>query len=244
MAPHITNIRLGSLDILTLRGRDVLTMELMQRRRLDICCVQEVRLPDEATELYDDRFGKYKLYCSGEQTEGGCVGVLVSGALIDNVIQVLRVSSRILVLRLSVVCLVMNILSVYVPQVGRSADEKVKFYDDLRLTRLPKVNPEERIIVAGDPNGHFGKEVYGFPEVHGGFGFGTRSMEGVKVLEFCEAMQLTVCNTRFNKPKSKLFTYCSGEHETVTDYILERRRHRMVKDVKVVLARIMLLSTG
>ena len=83
-------------------------------------------------------------------------------------------------------------------------------------------------------NGHVGKEVDGFPEVHGGFGFGKRNMEGVRVLELCEAMELIVCNTYFNKEKSKLVTYVSGAHETMTDFILERRRHRMVKDVKVV----------
>ena len=175
----------------------------------------------------------WKIQAVLERTESGGVVVWVSGALIDNVIQVLRVNSRIMVLRLSVGCLVMNIFSVYAPQVGRSVDEKVKFYDDL-VDTIAKVSPEERIIIAGDLNGHVGKKVDGFPEVHGGFGFGTRNMEGVRVLEFCEAMEFTVCNTHFNKPKSKLVTYCSGEHETVTDYILERRRHRMVKDVKVV----------
>ena len=45
-------------------------------------------------------------------------------------------------------------------QVGRAADEKVKFYDDL-VDTIAKVNPEEIIITAGDLNGHVGKEVDG-----------------------------------------------------------------------------------
>ena len=54
------------------------------------------------------------------------------------------------------------------------------------------------------------------------------------MLEFAEAMELIICNTWFKKSDSKLITYRSGDHTTVTDYILERRGCRMVHDVKVV----------
>ena len=88
----------------------MLLMELMSRRELDICCLQETRLPGEGTEVYHDRYGKYKLFC-----------------------------------------LVMNFFSVYAPQVGRPAEKKVKFYDDL-VDMIAEINPDERIIIAGDMN--------------------------------------------------------------------------------------------
>ena len=50
-------------------------------------------------------------------------------------------------------------------------------------------------------NGRVGKDDVGFPEVHAGFSFDARNMEGVGVLKFGEAMELIVSNTSFNKDK-------------------------------------------
>jgi hypothetical protein len=233
MAPGVENWRLGSLNVGTLKGREVLVLEVMDRRQLDICCLQETRFAGEGAEIYKSKGGEYKLYWNGGANESGGVGVMVSGSLIDKVVQVVRVSSRIIVLRISLGCLVVNVFSVYAPQVGRPVDEKVRFYDEL-VDTVSRIKVDERIVIVGDLNGHVGKDVDGFPEVHGGYGFGARNMEGERVLEFCEAMECVVCNTCYNKQKSQLITYCSGGHETVTDYVIERRRHRMVKDVKVV----------
>jgi len=44
-------------------------------------------------------------------------------------------------------------------------------------------------------NGHVGAAVDGFDSVHGGHGFGTRNIEGEMLLDFSEAMQLTIANT-------------------------------------------------
>ena len=47
---------------------------------------------------------------------------------IEKVIEVKRISERIMVLRVSVGKSVLNIVSVYAPQVGRSTDEKEVCY--------------------------------------------------------------------------------------------------------------------
>ena len=53
---------------------------------------------------------------------------MVAEKWIDKVIEVKRISERIMVLRVTVGKSVLNIVSVYAPQVGRSTDEKEKFF--------------------------------------------------------------------------------------------------------------------
>ena len=43
-----------------------------------------------------------------------------------------------------------------------------------------------------DMNGHVGKVANGFHEAPGNFGYGTRNVEGERILEFAEAMGYVV----------------------------------------------------
>ena len=66
-------------------------------------------------------------------------------------------------------------------------------------------------------------------------GFGTRNAEDERILEFSDAMGMTVCNTFFRKEDSKLITYQSGENRCMIDYLMVRKTDRcLVKDVKVI----------
>ena len=68
---------------------------------------------------------------------------------------------------------------------------------------------DEKLIVAGDMNGHVGEQGDGFQGVHGGHGFGTRNIEGEMLLEFADSMDMLLANTFFRKCDSKLITYKS-----------------------------------
>jgi len=70
---------------------------------------------------------------------------------------------------------------VYAPQAGREED-KEKFWAKLmrEIDRIPK---DERILLAGDLNGHVGSTSSGYEGMHGGFGFGERNEEGERILE-------------------------------------------------------------
>jgi exonuclease III len=67
----------GSLNVGTLKGREVLVLEVMNRRQLDICCLQETRFIGEGTEMYHGKGGEYKLYLNGDANENAGVGVMV-----------------------------------------------------------------------------------------------------------------------------------------------------------------------
>jgi len=82
-----------------------------------------------------------------------------------------------MVLRVRVGKSVLNLVSVYAPQVGRSMEEKEEFFISLG-TVLSAISDGEHLVVCGDMNGHVGKEVNGFEGVHGGYSFGSRNVEG------------------------------------------------------------------
>ena len=108
--------------------------------------------------------------------------------------EVKRVSERILTLRVRVGRKVLNLLSVYAPQVGRTRAEKEEFYEKL-FEVVSAINDKESLFLCGDLNyvGHVGQRVEGFEGVHGGFGFGGRNSEGEMILEFAEKSKLVNC---------------------------------------------------
>src|SRR5260221_942362 len=139
-----------------------------------------------------------------------------------------------MVLRVTVGKSVLNRVSVYAQQVGRTTEEKEEFFTSLGGA-LMGMDARERLVVCGDMNGHVGATSDGFEDVHGGNGFGIRNVEGEMLLEFACAMELVVANTWFKKEDSKKVTYDSGGCRTVVDYVLVRKSDRaMVKNVKVI----------
>lgn len=104
---------------------------------------------------------------------------------------------------------VVNILSVYAPQVGREREEKEKFWQKLSEV-VEEVPREEKIILAGDLNGHIGERADRYEQVHGGFGYGARNVEGEMLLEFAGQQKLAISNSYFKKEKEKFVTYESG----------------------------------
>ena len=125
--------------------------------------------------------------------------------------------------------IVWEIVSCYCPQAGRSINEKEEIYE-LMVT----VVTIEKALVGGDFNGHVGSDMGGFREVHGGFGIGQVNDGGIRLLDWAVPKGLRLMNT-FQKRKSRLITFRSGETETMIDCILVNNKYRSsVKDVKVI----------
>ena len=66
-------------------------------------------------------------------------------------------------------------------------------------------------------------------------GFGTRNIEGEMILEFGDAVGMTVCNTFLTKTDSKQIISQSGDNISMIDYLMVRKTDRcLVNDVKVI----------
>ena len=233
--PRGCRVRFGTVNVGTMSKRSGEIVDMVARWKLDFCCVQETRWKGGSSRTMGKEGERYKFFWAGSDERGlAGVGVLVAERWIDKVIEVRRVSERVMVLRVVVGKTVVNLVSMYAPQAGRGIEEKEEFYASMCVV-LAGIDPREELIVGGDMNGHTGRKADGFEEVHGGEGYGDRNMEGEMLLEFAVAMGLVVVNTWFRKDDKKKVTYESGDCRTVTDYVLMRQCDRKrVKDVRVI----------
>ncbi|KAH1257526.1 Transposon TX1 uncharacterized protein [Glycine max] len=71
-----------------------------------------------------------------------------------------------------------------------------------------------------------GSMARGFEGVHGGFGLGEMNGEGKSILEFSEALDLSIANTWFKKREEHLITYKSGGTCSQIDFFLIRKSDR------------------
>ncbi|HXJ94687.1 MAG TPA: reverse transcriptase domain-containing protein [Terriglobia bacterium] len=234
-APQGCRLRVGCLNVGSLSKRSGEVVELAARRRLDFCSIQESRWKGEGARLLGGDGARYKLYWKGRDTTAASgVGILVAEKYVDKVVEVRRVSDRLIVLRVVVGRMILNVISAYAPQRGRPNEEKEEFWVSLSRT-VAAISSDEKLIVCGDMNGHVGENAQGFEGVHGGNGFGERNVEGEMLLEFAEAMELAVVNTWFRKEACKRITYESGEDKSQIDFVLVRRSElSSVKDIKVI----------
>ena len=133
-----------------------------------------------------------------------------------------RPSDRVMRMKLEIEGEVWNIISCYAPQTGCTEYEKDQFWETID-SEMQAVKRSERLVAAGDLNGHVGSDKIGYEEVHGGHGVGAPNEEGIKVLDFATAYQMRILNTSYQKRKNHLVSYSSGGRETQIDYIMLRK---------------------
>ncbi|KAI5734873.1 hypothetical protein M8J77_011455 [Diaphorina citri] len=212
------------------KGREI--VDMMQKRRVDVLCIQETRWKGNKAKQLEEG---YKIYYSGADARGrNGVGVILKRELVDNVCEVNRRNDRIMTMKLEVEGCPTRIVCVYAPQQGCEEEEKDNFWQELDqvMMEIPK---EERIIAGGDFNGHVGRRGNDEERVHGGWSYGERNDGGDRIVEYALAFDLGITNTFFEKRDEHLITYKSGPHKSQIDYIMCRRNHlREVKNAKVI----------
>ena len=207
----------------TLKGKSREVVDMLSRRGVDNCCLQETRYRNQGCTVFGTNEDKYKFWYSGNNDGVGGVGIMVKSVMTESVIEVVRYSDRIMKLTLVLGGNLWHIFSVYAPQVGRSVQEKQAFWDSLE-DEVGRIPDSDGLLIGGDMNGHIGIDIAGYDEVIGLYGFGDRNDEGVMVLNMCKNHGLRVLNTLFKKEREKMITYKSGRAETQIDLILMRDR--------------------
>ena len=155
--------------------------------------------------------------------------------LAESVLEVKRVSGRLMAMKLEVKGSILNIVSAYAPQINNSMEEKNDFWEDLNGL-IESISKEERIVLGADLNGHVGEGNIGDEEIMGRYGAGTRKMEGSMAVDFGKRMDLAIVNTYFKKKGEYRVTYKSGGKSTQVDYVMCRRRNlKEMCDCKVIL---------
>ncbi|RDD64009.1 hypothetical protein DU478_22460, partial [Thalassococcus profundi] len=160
--------------------------------------------------------------------------MILKEEFVKNVLEVKRMSDRLMSLKLEIEGVMLNVVSGYAPQVGCEQEEKDRFWSELDEV-MQSVPRGERVVIGADFNGHVGEGNSGDEEVMGRFGLQERNPGGQRLVDFAKSMEMAVVNTYFQKRKEHRVTYKSGDRSTQVDYILCRRCNlREISDCKVV----------
>ncbi|KAK3575126.1 hypothetical protein QTP86_020810, partial [Hemibagrus guttatus] len=190
------------------KGREL--ADVMERRMVDILCVQETRWKGSKARSIGAGF---KLFYYGVDSKRNGVGVVLKEEFVRNVLEVKRVSDRVMSLKLEIEGVMLNVVSGYAPQVGCELEEKERFWSELDEV-MESIPTGERVVIGADFNGHVGKGNTGDEEVMGKFGVKERNLEGQMVVDFAKRMDMAVVNTYFQKREEHRVTYKSGGRRT------------------------------
>ena len=219
-------IRVGTLNIGTMTGRGRELADMMERRNVDILCLQETKW--KGSKARNIGGGCKIFYYGADGTKNG-IGIVLRENLAESVLEMKRVSDRLMAMKLEVNGSILNIVSAYAPQ------EKNDFWEDLDGL-IESISTEERIVLGADLNGHVGEGNIGDGKIMGRYGAGTRNKEGSMVVDFGKRMDLVIVNTYFKKKDEHRVTYKSGGKSTQVDYVMCRRRNlKEMCDCKVIL---------
>ncbi|KAK3573997.1 hypothetical protein QTP86_034367, partial [Hemibagrus guttatus] len=207
-------LRIGTLNVGTMTGKGRELADMMERRKVDILCVQETRWKGSKARSIGAGF---KLFYYGVDSKRNGVGVVLKEEFVRNVLEVKRVSDRVMSLKLEIEGVMLNVVSGYDPQVGCELEEKERFWSELYEV-MESIPTGERVAIGADFNGHVGEGNTGDEEVMGKFGLKERNLEGQLVVDFAKRRDMAVVNTYFQ-----------------VDYILCRRGNlKEISDCKVV----------
>ncbi|KAK3538598.1 hypothetical protein QTP86_006973 [Hemibagrus guttatus] len=201
-------LRIGTLNVGTMTGKGRELADMMERRKVDILCVQETRWKGSKARSIGAGF---KLFYYGVNSKRNGVGVVLKEEFVRNVLEVKRVSDRVMSLKLEIEGVMLNVVSGYAPQVGCELEEKERFWSELDEV-IESIPTGERVVIGADFN-------VGDEEVMGKFGVKERNLEGQMVVDFAKGMDMAVVNTYFQKREEHRVTYKSGDLEKAYDRV-------------------------
>ena len=135
---------MGTLNIETMTGRGRELADMMEQRNVDILCLQETKWKSSKARNIG---GGCKLIYNGADGRKSGIGIVVRKELAESVVEVKRVSDRLMAMKLEVKGSILNIVSAYTPQVNNSMEEKNDCWEDLDKL-IESISKEERIVLA------------------------------------------------------------------------------------------------
>ena len=169
----------------------------------DIICIQEHRQHHQSL-LSSQYIDKYQLITASANKNTvnasvGGVGFLISPKAQKSLLSVEKVNSRIILLHLNGVPR-LTVISVYAPTNCSEDSAKSSFYYTLNHT-VSSIPPHNLLAVCGDFNAKLGPDL-ALHTLHP-----VTNNNGDLLHDFAQQHRLVICNTKYQKPEKKLWTY-------------------------------------
>ena len=196
-------LRIGILNIGTLREKEEEVTLLMEERRLNIFGISETREKISGRRVIHNDY-----ICLSSGDVGGKHGVafIIAPAISHLVEKFVPINNRMAGMILKIGTSRILFMTVYAPQQGRNDEEKDRFFLQLQ-EEIDKLRQNEEVIVMGDLNGHVGQRTEGYEQVIGHHGIGQRNTEGDRILNFCNSNGMKIMNTYFQHRESHKYTW-------------------------------------
>ena len=146
----------GSWNVGSICGRGTEVCKELRKRKVDVCCLQEVKWRGEGACFFGVKGRRYKLWWCGNDDKIGGVGILVKEELCEKVVQVRRRCDRVMVIGLVFEEEVVRVICAYAPQSGKPDAEKERFYEEM-AREWSVANENEVVLGFGDFNRYVGK---------------------------------------------------------------------------------------
>jgi exonuclease III len=226
-------LALATFNTRTLRtDQKILELEEeLGRLRWDIVGLSEVRREGEDSIIL--KSGNLLYFREGDQVSQGGVGFIVHKSLVNNVVKIESVSSRVAYLILRITKRYsLKVIQVYAPTSAHSDDEVEAMYED--ISRVMHTSKTHYTVVMGDFNAKLGKRSDDDLRV-GQFGVGQRNHRGRMLARFLEKEGLYMMNSFFKKREHRKWTWISpdGVTKNEIDFIMSTRR-QIFNDVSVI----------
>ena len=117
-------MKVATLNIGTMTGRGRELADMMERRNVDILCLQETKWKGNKARNIGSGC---KLFYNGADGRKNGIGIVVKEELAESVLEVKRVSDRLMAMKLEVKGSILNIVSAYAPQANNSMEQKNDF---------------------------------------------------------------------------------------------------------------------
>ncbi|CAH2246837.1 jg12407 [Pararge aegeria aegeria] len=172
--------------------------EAVSKLRWSIMGLSEVRREGEDTIIL--KSGNLFYNREGEQQSQGGVGFIVHKSLVNNIVRVESVSSRVAYLVLRVTKRYsLKVIEVYAPTTAHSDKEVEALYED--ISKAIHTSKTYYSVVMGDYNARLGKRSGAELRV-GQFGYGQRNERGQMLADFMEKEGLFMMNSFFESGRT------------------------------------------
>ena len=121
-------MRAATLNVGSMTGKGRELAGIMERRKVDILCVQETKWKGSKARSLG---GGFKLLYHGVDGRRNGVGIILKEDYAKSVVEVKRKSDRMMSVKIEIEGVMVNVISAYATQVGCELEEKEAFWNDL-----------------------------------------------------------------------------------------------------------------